>query len=291
MTQSSRRIQHMVDWLNMPIFPEMGFDPIRDPFVLAEHSHPYFELTCVSSGHATWVLPDQALPLVGGSFALTQPNVEHRGEWNMISPCNLFWLHIDLTRPARHTVFDRRDLADFQQALQGAGNTTGRTSAGFNRLLAQWEQVLRQSSKNTSTAFVASARALLCQLLATLVEEIRGGCRNAGPSREALLMEQFLQAHVEEDIALADLVGRAGLSPRSVIKHFKQAFGQTPIDYLRRLRCQRATEYLRQTNRSITDIAFTLGFRSSQNFAKVFRRYTNMTPGEYRRLTVGERRE
>ena len=267
----------------MPLFPELGYDPIRKPFLLGEHEHPYVELTYISSGNATWALPERSLQLVGGTFALTQPNVRHRGEWNFISPCNLFWFHVDLGQSTARSVFDSDDLKAFQPVLSSFGNAVGRASPEFKALLSDWETVLRESAVEDSPAFVSTARALACRILAQLVYDVTRGPRYGASSSHAVRMNAFLQARLTRDVSLNDLANAVGLSQRSAIKHFKHAFGQTPMDYLRRLRCQKATEYLRQTRRSVTDIAFSLGFHSSQNFAKVFKRYTNMTPSQYRK--------
>jgi AraC-like DNA-binding protein len=267
----------------MPIVPELGYDPIRKPFLLGEHEHPYFELTYISNGNATWALPERSLQLVGGTFALTQPNVRHRGEWNFISPCTLFWFHVDLSQGTEHSVFDSGDLRQFQSVLSSFGDDVGRASPEFRRLMTEWESVLRRSSSESGVAFMSSARAMVCQIIAQLVQDITLGPRYGASSSIATEMERFLKNSLTEEVSLSHLAESVGLSQRSAIKHFKQAFGQTPMDYLRRLRCQAATEYLRQTNRSVTDIAFSLGFHSSQNFAKVFKRYTNMTPSQYRK--------
>jgi AraC-like DNA-binding protein len=52
----------------------------------------------------------------------------------------------------------------------------------------------------------------------------------------------------------------------------------------------RAAELLRTTRRSVTDIAFDVGFSSSQYFATVFRRYTTLSPAEYRHPPRRKRR-
>jgi len=56
----------------------------------------------------------------------------------------------------------------------------------------------------------------------------------------------------------------------------------TPNDYLLRLRIRKASELLSDSETSITDIAFRTGFSSSQNFSKVFKKYTGMMPSRYR---------
>ena len=56
----------------------------------------------------------------------------------------------------------------------------------------------------------------------------------------------------------------------------------TPNDYLQRLRLESARSLLAETSRSVTDIAFEVGFNSSQYFSTVFLQYTGLTPSGFR---------
>ena len=53
-------------------------------------------------------------------------------------------------------------------------------------------------------------------------------------------------------------------------------------EYITMLRMEKSKEMLWNTDRSITDIAMTMGYSSSQYFSNVFRDYTGMTPGKFR---------
>ena len=56
----------------------------------------------------------------------------------------------------------------------------------------------------------------------------------------------------------------------------------TPNDYLRRMRLEAARELLANTSRPVTEIAFKVGFNSSQYFSTVFLQYTGVTPTGFR---------
>jgi transcriptional regulator GlxA family with amidase domain len=59
--------------------------------------------------------------------------------------------------------------------------------------------------------------------------------------------------------------------------------GCTPMEYLLRLRIERAKSLLRETDMKIIDIAMACGIGSSQYFANIFRQSTGVTPSSYRR--------
>lgn len=88
---------------------------------------------------------------------------------------------------------------------------------------------------------------------------------------------------LEEHVTVGQMAAAAGLSPSRFHARFLAEAGQTPADWLRRSRLRRAKRLLAATERPVTAIAFDLGFPTSQYFATVFRRYTGMTPMEWRR--------
>lgn len=74
-----------------------------------------------------------------------------------------------------------------------------------------------------------------------------------------------------------------GYSRARVFKLFRTGTGMTPNDYLLRCRIRKASELLTYPEMSITDIAYETGFSSSQNFSKVFKKYTGQAPSRHRR--------
>ena len=79
--------------------------------------------------------------------------------------------------------------------------------------------------------------------------------------------------------ALADHVG---LSASHIQNIFKAATGSSISAYLRRLRLNKATEFLAQTDVPISEIAERTGFGNSNYFYTVFKRHYAVTPSEYR---------
>jgi AraC-like DNA-binding protein len=80
-----------------------------------------------------------------------------------------------------------------------------------------------------------------------------------------------------------DLVRYVGFSRARMFDIFKAQTGLTPNDYLQRLRVESAQEQLRQTDRSVTEIASATGFSSGQYFSTVFVRYTGVSPTRFRK--------
>lgn len=62
----------------------------------------------------------------------------------------------------------------------------------------------------------------------------------------------------------------------------KTAVGMTPVDFVRHIRLLRAQKLINDTDQSLTQIAYSVGFSDPKYFSKVFKREMGVTPSEYR---------
>jgi len=92
----------------------------------------------------------------------------------------------------------------------------------------------------------------------------------------------FAARHRDEDLSLAALAARCGLSPFYLHRLFSSAAGETPKQFTLRLRLERAALLLLAGERSVLNVALSCGFRSHEAFCRAFRRRFGMRPGAYR---------
>ena len=90
-----------------------------------------------------------------------------------------------------------------------------------------------------------------------------------------------------EPLDVAALAREAHVSPAHFSRRFKEAFGESPHRYVLTRRVERAQELLRETDATVTDTCFLVGFQSLGSFSSAFRRVTGMTPTAYRATAVG----
>ncbi len=112
------------------------------------------------------------------------------------------------------------------------------------------------------------------------------GARQPLPRMETARLKQmlgFIREHYAEDISPADVAASAGVCERECFRCFRQELGTTPLATLTDFRLRRAAELLRETDRSVSDIAAACGFATSSYFGKVFRSRMNLSPLAYRR--------
>lgn len=106
--------------------------------------------------------------------------------------------------------------------------------------------------------------------------------------RDALL---YIEGHYNEYLTLSDISSSAGIHQATLTALMKKEFGCTAMEYLMRHRIVVSKKILAFTDVPIKEIAGRVGFKTVQHFSRVFKEYTQMTPAEYRRTALQNRRE
>jgi two-component system, response regulator YesN len=99
--------------------------------------------------------------------------------------------------------------------------------------------------------------------------------------------KNYIMEHFTEPITVDDAANTVGLSRSYFLQLFKESGGITFSDYLTSLRISKAKELLLKTEKSITDIAFEVGFNDSNYFSKVFNDSMRVSPSKFRK-SAGE---
>lgn len=87
------------------------------------------------------------------------------------------------------------------------------------------------------------------------------------------------------DLKIDNIADAMGMSRSVLYTKIKQQLGMTPIDFVRHVRIMRACELLKETDESLSSVAFAVGFSDAKYFSKVFKRETGIVPTEYRERT------
>jgi AraC family transcriptional regulator len=159
---------------------------------------------------------------------------------------------------------------------------------------AIWETALKLKAEigNSDPCSRRYAEALGLVLMHELVRLERTTSAAVRPLRGGLPVWQqkrvtdFIEKHLAEDISLAVLAEVAALSVFHFARAFTQSFGEPPHRYHMARRMDRAKSLLLKPALSVTEIGTQTGFRETSSFTRAFRRFTGLTPTEYRRHRV-----
>jgi AraC-like DNA-binding protein len=106
---------------------------------------------------------------------------------------------------------------------------------------------------------------------------------NPGLCRTAAALE-YIETHLREKITLKDAARRCGISPYRFSHLFRQEHGITFQEVLLRKRSKEAQRLLIDTGKSVTEVAYAVGFGDLSYFIRIFKRYVGRPPAAYRLL-------
>ncbi len=253
-----------------------------------EHSHDFCELVIVTRGRAMHSLEGDKFPVTAGDVFLLQGHQSHfffdRSDMDLT---NIMYDPEELGLPES----ELRKLAGYS-AMFLLEPTYRRQHRFASRLhlkrlpLAHVERLIDEIERECNECrpgFEVAARAKLLELIVYLS---RAYTESDTTEAHALLRVGNVIGALEHDYArdwrVAELLSIANMSRSTLMRVFRKATGQTPIEYLVRLRIQKAMELLRNSDRTITEIAMDVGFNDSNYFARQFRRQTAKSPRQFR---------
>ncbi|MCW8328954.1 transcriptional regulator MelR [Photobacterium sp. SDRW27] len=96
---------------------------------------------------------------------------------------------------------------------------------------------------------------------------------------------EYIACHHDSPLTVKNIAEHVGLHSNYAMNLFQSVMKMTIKEYITSMRINHARALLSDTNRTILDIALTVGFNSSSRFYETFHRYLNMTPSQFRELS------
>lgn len=245
------------------------------------HWHPEFEVVRVLSGELCLYLNNVEYDMTAGEIAFVGGGVLHRAEpKNCLYECVVF----DLNMLARHGP-DR--IASYVLSLL-SGEVENRPvsqdialSRAANTL---FDTLQRKEAYFELEAFAAIALLLHRLYAAGRVHAEKKGMRAGHKRHVMLLLLDWIEQNYTEHITLKQLAEVARTDSKYLCRFFKEYTGSSPIDYINRLRVERACLCMVVGQGNTTEAALDNGFNDISYFCKIFKRYKGVTPREYCRL-------
>ncbi|MCE0497178.1 MAG: AraC family transcriptional regulator [Methylacidiphilales bacterium] len=269
------------------LFSQWGTGSTRQ---LPPHRNSGLEIVCVSQGHLRWRIENRIYEVGPGSVFYTFPWELH-GSLDEFEPGHRWdFVIFELVHGSGKRRLELPASFGFsptegRQMLTRLLRSPHRSLEAGERIKWLLPTLQRELSslKDASLPMAATlGRAVLLEL-----DRIREGI---GKGRKSSLRQTdrcgVLLRQINTDYASPWTLSRmsqiTGLRRTRLGQAFKEQTGDSPITYMNRLRVLKAQESLRHTDLPITDIAFSVGFQSSQYFARTFRHFTGATPQNYR---------
>jgi AraC-like DNA-binding protein len=237
---------------------------------------PAMVLACVRPGRPTLVFDGgRSCAVEAGCALVVPPGVLHRIDLHEEEAVSL-WMHVN------YFVLGHLDLTRFIEIPPVLGREPCK---GIATLIAEWAEAREGWAAVNPVYRRARENELGFRILAILAAEARLR-QDAGRQLERIraigAVIRHLDSHFADALDRDALAAMAHLSPAQFHRVFRRSTGVTPMRYLRELRVRRAQRALIDSDATVQEIAFQVGYDDPFVFSKVFKRVTGISPRVYR---------
>ena len=100
--------------------------------------------------------------------------------------------------------------------------------------------------------------------------------------KDIVQLQDWIEDHYQGEVTVDLLMSESSMSRRTLVRRFKSATGDTPLEYLQRVRVENAKRSLETTNKTFSEITWDVGYNDISSFQRLFKEHTRLTPREYR---------
>jgi AraC family transcriptional regulator len=262
----------------------IALPPSVDALHLPSVSEPFLAWT--TSGEVEFQEREGKRPwityrLKKGSFFLTSGGAPYDCRWKAVTAEPFEAMSVFIELPVLQRALE--EVFGDDAAKARLRDASAFTDATLSFMVAQVRaELLRRHASPLFLQGIAQAIAIhLARNYAEAGHESRRGSSSL-PGYKLRQITDWMAEHVAEEFNLDRLAAQAGLSKFYFNRLFKSATGVSPSHYHITLRMDAAKRLLRETKKSVVEIALDVGYANPSHFAQLFRRETGLSPSDYR---------
>jgi AraC-like DNA-binding protein len=244
-------------------------------FLIEPHTHPVWEIYLQMHGVTRWVAGGTSYLLKPGHLLAVAPQVTH----HLAGPVN---------GGSHHFYFAAIDLAPVMRRQPNLVTGWSTNAEVIHRADADGlTEAFAQLVDELTTRHEYPVEGLTLAVDRIMLAVTRLFAPSNAVPRLAVhpairTVKELLDRHYQQRWTLAELADRVGLAPGYLAGLFSAQLGQPPHRYLNERRIERARQLLSSSDLTVTAIAISLGFSSSQHFARTFGQLAGCSPTQYR---------
>lgn len=252
--------------------------------------HENYEMVYMKKGYAVFEIAGHPVNIGPNDIVVIKPMQYHKFTVKSENGCEFIVLNFTFENRI-NGAFSEVPLEDFLNFVSSkeTGPYITLKVSQRNEIVVLLNRILKErDSSEPGSEFLNYL--LVMELFVLLSRALKMEWENSIKSKSPKLKElinisiNFIHTNFERDISLGDIAGFVFLSPSYFTRAFKEETGMSPINYLLKVRIERAKELLEDTGLKISDIALNIGFSNQQRFNEMFKKFTKFTPLQYRKM-------
>lgn len=265
-----------------------------DPWIHDKRVIDNFELIIGVNGTAYIEQDGMQYEVKAGTALLLLPGHTHMGYQVSEIDASFYWLHFQCN--GTYHILDEKEAQ--VQVIPLKSNTytsklsedilipTYLTGDSMEKLLIQFRQLLHITNSYYYTDLSADylLTLMMIELTQLNINRITKSLNESDDvtNRRFIHILEWIRLNLHSKIYIHELADRFGFNADYLTRLFKKHLGVSAIEYINGMKVSKAKELLSQSEETVKEIAFRLGFEDEKYFMKLFKAYENITPSQYR---------
>lgn len=266
----------------IPELQRFGHQKYAEAYLLSMHQHDQqYEFVYIQNGSVTWEVDGALYPVSSGHWFYTRPGELHKARYDYMEPSQIWW--IILNDPENDPDWFRLNTEEREIII----SRLRKLPRSFRADPRTHEQLTRLKTTITSDGQdkMLFARYQLLDIILRMLQPVPTKMMEPELKEVILRSVQNFVHSPEQRFTVADMASDVGVSESHYFKLFHEIYGQSPFAYMDRIRMERACMLLK-SGISVTETSLELGFKTSQHFARVFKKIIGSSPSEWRKLEI-----
>ncbi len=249
---------------------ETGWENKRCGSSYGPSRREYYIMHLVTKGKGKFVVGDKTYNVSKGDCFLLPPNIMTYYEADKIDPFSYYWVG-----------FGGMEAAELMKKVGFLTNDNYVVRpAGYEAILQRLKDMTNLQTKEGSAEYV-----LIGELYLILAEMMIERTTTEVSNREYIDKSlQYMNLNYQKGISVNDVADYIGIERTYFFRLFKKQMGMSPQDYLINLKMEKTKVLLKDSKKSIKEIAYSVGYTNYVSFVKIFKEKTGVSPSEFRCL-------
>ncbi len=261
---------------------------LQPGYFFGPHCHQNVELCMMKEGCCDIILNGEAITVHSGELMIIFPHMIHSFHMSASLPATFLQMHFKPSSFATISPKVMDEILFLKYMLDG--RSTYLLQPFSHQLLSCVERICMEVDNHDNVHHNALSKTYTFEMIFLLSREIAQSYRQVFTLRNPIAIKaiQYINRHMEEQISMADVADHCRVTSRYLSGVFKSAIHLTVNEYVNIAKIDHAMRKLMDTELTIGEIASRLGFSSTQYFSTVFKKYTHVTPTEFRQISPVE---
>ncbi|MHB1455032.1 MAG: AraC family transcriptional regulator [Saccharofermentanales bacterium] len=262
------------------------------------HAHNYVEIAFVEEGRGIHKIGNACISCGSGDLFLLNSQVKHQfvpQDGGGLTVCNCIFLpeFFDYSLAGSKSIQTLSNIFLFRSFMVDKPFPYIEIHAGDEA--HTWLKTLflniNDEYASEETGYLELIRAYMIELIIFILRKAQGVAgpgtgRGSGKDAASVIKSKvisYIESHFTDDVTIGDLAVLAFLSPAQLCRIFKQTTGVTVKEFMQKTRVEVACRMLCETDRSISEISMSVGYRDCKYFTRLFTKIEGMTPSLFRK--------